>query len=319
MKYLLIYLSWLMTFSVYAEGLPRVEIETNMGNIVLELYPEKAPRTVKNFIQYAQEGFYENTIFHRVIPKFMIQGGGYTSQFEKKLTRDSIVNEANNGLKNLHGSVAIARHTNDPDSAAAQFFINGADNPSLDYVSTLTPKSWGYTVFGKVIEGMDVVEKIETVKTGKGGEFSKNVPIKPVIIQKVVVSNIPQNLDELEANAIATPKTPAISAVGMTGTAVKNTTEDNDEDVDEDVTDDAADDEEDDEETDDEDLTDDEEMDDADEDANDEDTETVDENEGLDNQVIKNKSPKVTTSKDNKPQPAPDAPSKPDTPEPLSE
>ncbi len=312
MKYLLVYLSLLMTYSVYAEDLPRVEIETNMGNIVLELYPEKAPRTVKNFIQYAQEGFYENTIFHRVIPKFMIQGGGYTSQFEKKLTHDSIVNEANNGLKNLHGSVAIARHTNDPDSATAQFFINTADNPSLDYVSTLTPKSWGYTVFGKVTEGMDVIEEIDAIKTGKGGEFSKNVPITPVIIQKVTVSNIPQNLDELEANAIATPKTPAISAVGMTGATVKNTVKDDDE------TDDAADDEEaddedsTDEETDDEDLTDDEEMDDTDrDDEEDEESETVDVNQGLDNSA--------TNSKDNKPQPALDMPSKPDTPEPLSE
>lgn len=302
MKYLAICLSLFMTLSVYADVLPRVEIETNMGNIVLELYPAKAPRTVKNFIQSIQEGFYEETIFHRVIPKFIMQGGGYNSQFEKKPTGNAIVNEADNSLKNLRGTVAMAHHTDDPNSATTQFFINIADNPSLDYSSSITTKSWGYAVFGKVTEGMEVVDKIAKVKTGQGGEFSKNVPITPVIIKKMTVSDIPTNLDELEA--IETPKTPLIDKVGMTGDMANSKT-----------TDDSSDDESDAESDDDVDE------DDA-EDVNWDDDEDDIDNEAGDEEVAdteSDSSKKVPAHKNNEPQPAPDAPSKPDTPEPLSE
>ncbi|EIJ40959.1 peptidyl-prolyl cis-trans isomerase (rotamase) - cyclophilin family [Beggiatoa alba B18LD] len=177
------------TTSSYAAEppLPQVEIQTSMGKIVLELYPEKAPVTVYNFLTYAQEGFYTGTIFHRVIKDFMVQGGGYTADFEKKTTRPEIKNEANNGLKNLRGTVAMARSA-DPDSASSQFFVNVKDNYFLDYQSS-TPSGWGYTVFGKVTTGMDVVDKIQAVTTGAGGTFTKNVPEQAITIDGMKLKN----------------------------------------------------------------------------------------------------------------------------------
>lgn len=164
---------------------PRVEMETTMGNIVLELDPDKAPKTVANFLQYVQDGFYDDTIFHRVIDGFMIQGGGFTPDYQRKQTRAAIINEADNGLQNKTGTIAMAR-TMDPHSATAQFFINVADNEFLDH-SSKTPRGWGYAVFGRVIKGMDVVNKIKTVATGPGGPFPKDAPQTPVIIKKVTL------------------------------------------------------------------------------------------------------------------------------------
>ncbi len=164
-----------------ADSSVRVRIETNLGPMVIKLNPDKAPQTVANFLRYVDEGFYEETIFHRVIPDFMIQGGGFSAQYEKKKTHDAIPNEANNGLKNLRGTIAMAR-TSAPHSATAQFFINHADNGFLDYPGQ---DGWGYCVFGKVLEGMDVVDKIATVPTGPGGPFRKDVPKTTVMIEKV--------------------------------------------------------------------------------------------------------------------------------------
>ena len=163
---------------------PQVEIKTNVGTIRLELYPDKAPITVENFLKYAQDGHYDGTIFHRVIVNFMIQGGGMESSMKQKETRGSIKNEATNGLKNDTGTLAMAR-TSVVDSATAQFFINVKDNDFLNHRDT-TPQGYGYAVFGKVLSGMDVVKKIETVETGsKGGH--QDVPVKPVVIESVKV------------------------------------------------------------------------------------------------------------------------------------
>jgi peptidyl-prolyl cis-trans isomerase B (cyclophilin B) len=160
---------------------------TNMGDIVLELDREKAPKSVANFLNYVQEGFYDGTIFHRVIDGFMIQGGGFTQDFQKKSTHAPVENEANNGLQNVIGTIAMAR-TNDPHSATAQFFINVADNGFLDHRSP-TPRGWGYAVFGKVVEGMAVVDKIRKTPTGNGGPFPTDVPRTPVIIEKVTLGD----------------------------------------------------------------------------------------------------------------------------------
>jgi peptidyl-prolyl cis-trans isomerase A (cyclophilin A) len=156
---------------------PQVEIKTNMGTIVLELFPDKAPKTVENFLQYVKDGFFKGAIFHRVIPGFMIQGGGFNADLVQKQTRAPIQNEAGNGLKNDTGTIAMAR-TNDPHSATAQFFINVNDNQMLDF----TPGNAGYAVFGKVSKGMDVVKKIEAVQTGNRGGH-QNVPVKPIVIE----------------------------------------------------------------------------------------------------------------------------------------
>ena len=167
---------------------PQVVMTTNMGKITIELNAEKAPKSVGNFLNYVQQGFYNGTIFHRVISNFMIQGGGFTKDFQKKPTNAAIMNEAQNGLKNVKGSIAMAR-TNDPHSATAQFFINVKDNSFLDHRSP-TPRGWGYAVFGKVIKGMDVVEKIRNVKTGRKGPFGQDVPLKDVVIEKVELAGV---------------------------------------------------------------------------------------------------------------------------------
>jgi peptidyl-prolyl cis-trans isomerase B (cyclophilin B) len=164
---------------------PQVEVRTNMGSFVLELYPENAPGTVQNFLQYVKDGHYNGTIFHRVIPGFMIQGGGFTRQFEEKPTRAAIKNEAGNGLRNGVGMVSMAR-TADPHSATAQFFINVAENPTLDFKAPTT-EGYGYTPFGKVVKGMDVVERITKVPTGPGKPPHADVPVKPVIIERIRV------------------------------------------------------------------------------------------------------------------------------------
>ena len=159
--------------------MPYVELETTMGNIVIELNQEKAPNTVANFLEYVKSGHYDGTIFHRVIDGFMIQGGGMDANMTEKSTNAPIQNEADNGLKNEVSTIAMAR-TSDPHSATAQFFINVKDNSFLNF-SGKNPQGWGYAVFGKVIEGMDIVNKIKGVPTGKYG-FHADVPTTPVVI-----------------------------------------------------------------------------------------------------------------------------------------
>ena len=161
-----------------------VTLHTSMGDITLELDAEKAPKTVANFLQYARDGFYDGTIFHRVISNFMIQGGGMTADMAQKTTGAPVDNEANNGLKNKCGTIAMAR-TNDPHSATAQFFINVTDNGFLDHTAP-TAQGWGYAVFGRVTAGMDVVEKIKAVATGSKG-FHQDVPKEAVTIERVTV------------------------------------------------------------------------------------------------------------------------------------
>ena len=162
----------------------KVTMETSMGTISLELNEEKAPETVKNFAQYAKDGHYDGTVFHRVIDGFMIQGGGFTKDMNQKKTREPIRNEAMNGLKNARGTIAMAR-TMVVDSATSQFFINLVDNGFLDFQSP-SPQGFGYAVFGKVTDGMDVVDKIAKVKTGSVGPY-QNVPEVSVVIKKVTV------------------------------------------------------------------------------------------------------------------------------------
>jgi peptidyl-prolyl cis-trans isomerase A (cyclophilin A) len=161
-------------------GNPRVLIQTSMGDIELELNQDKAPRSVENFLRYVDEGFYDGTIFHRVINGFMIQGGGFTRDMERKITHDPIPNEAKNGLKNKRGTIAMAR-TSSPHSATSQFFINHMDNDNLDYPSF---DGWGYAVFGHVVKGMDTVDKIADVYTTKRRGM-RNVPEEPVVIEHI--------------------------------------------------------------------------------------------------------------------------------------
>ena len=159
---------------------PRVLIETTAGSITVELNPTRAPLSVKNFLEYVDSGFYEGTIFHRVVAGFVIQGGGYTTDLKLKPTRPNISNESGNGLSNLRGTVAMAR-TGEPHSADSQFFVNLVNNDRLDPM----PTRWGYAVFGEIVEGMDVVDDIGYRATGPAGPFAKDVPAAPIIIEKV--------------------------------------------------------------------------------------------------------------------------------------
>ena len=163
-----------------AKGNPMVTMQTNLGEFTIELYPDKAPKTVENFLNYVNRGFYTGTTFHRVVPGFVIQGGGLNASMQLKATDKPIKNEADNGLKNLHYTLSMAR-TNDPDSASSQFFVNLADNPFLDHTSK-TVDGWGYAVFGKVVKGMEVVDKIGAVPTTSRG-YHKDVPKEPVVIE----------------------------------------------------------------------------------------------------------------------------------------
>ena len=163
---------------------PQVKLNTNKGRIVLELNNEKAPITVANFLEYVRDGFYDGVIFHRVIDGFMIQGGGFDENFKEKATRDAIENEADNGLSNDVGTIAMAR-TQAPHSASAQFFINVKNNSFLNHTSK-TAQGWGYAVFGKVVEGMDVVEAIKGVRTGNRG-YHADVPLENVVIESAKI------------------------------------------------------------------------------------------------------------------------------------
>ncbi len=162
---------------------PVVVIETSMGDITVRLNPNKAPGSVENFLAYVNDGYYDGTIFHRVISNFMIQGGGFTADFQKKSTRAAIKNEAGNGLKNRRGTIVMAR-TNEIHSATSQFFINVQDNDSLNYKGP-SAQAYGYAVFGSVTDGMDVVDKIRKVKTGSKGPFPKDVPAETVLIKTI--------------------------------------------------------------------------------------------------------------------------------------
>jgi cyclophilin family peptidyl-prolyl cis-trans isomerase len=167
---------------------PVVEMVTSAGTVRMELFADKAPKTVENFLQYTKERFYDGTVFHRVIPGFMVQGGGFTADMEQKKTREAIANEAQNGLKNETGTIAMAR-TSNPHSATAQFFINVANNEFLNFTGP-TQQGFGYCVFGRVTQGMDIVAKIVAVPTGNRSGH-QNVPLKPIVIQslRVVSSN----------------------------------------------------------------------------------------------------------------------------------
>jgi len=162
---------------------PKVKMETSKGTVILELYADKAPKTVENFLHYTNTGAYDDTIFHRVIKNFMNQGGGFTIDYSKKKMGAPILNEADNGLKNLRGTIAMAR-TNDPHSATNQFFINTNTNSFLDHTNK-SMRGWGYAVFGAVISGMDVMDRIANLKTGAGGPFNQDVPQEPVVILKM--------------------------------------------------------------------------------------------------------------------------------------
>ena len=187
-KALILFMCWIIvsTGTVWADTTnPRIHVQTSLGLMVIELDAKAAPKTVKNFLQYAASGFYNQTIFHRIIKGFMIQGGGLTPDMNKKKTNPPIVNEANNGLKNRRGSIAMARTMN-PNSATAQFFINTVDNPNLDFTAKTT-QGWGYCVFGQVVEGLETLDKIENVPTTmQGGR--RDVPVDPVMIKSVTVA-----------------------------------------------------------------------------------------------------------------------------------
>lgn len=165
-----------------AEGAPQVKFQTSLGDFVVELNPEKAPKTVENFLQYVKAKHYDGTIFHRVIPNFMVQGGGYTVKYDQKIMRPPVVLEANNGLKNDLGTIAMAR-TQDPNSATSQFFINVKDNAALNARGNAD----GYTVFGRVVSGMDTILKIKDVPTGPGGPFPTDAPKTPVLINSATL------------------------------------------------------------------------------------------------------------------------------------
>lgn len=197
MKHLLlsvfIFLPWLASAqqaestpgNPFEKELPTVVIHTSKGEIKVELYEDQAPVTVKNFLDYAGKGRYDGTIFHRVIPGFMIQGGGFDADLAQQPTEAPIKNEADNGLSNERGTLAMAR-TNDPDSATAQFFINVVDNTALDHRGKQSGRTWGYAVFGRVVEGMEVVDEIRFVPTEARGPH-QDVPIEPVIIERVEI------------------------------------------------------------------------------------------------------------------------------------
>jgi len=191
MKIFFRYLATLLfavSFSALAEGdkaLPQVKLETSLGDIIIELNADKAPNTVENFLTYVNDGFYNGTVFHRVIKDFMIQGGGFTEDFKQKSPNAPIKNEANNGLSNVRGSVAMAR-TGDPHSATAQFFINTVDNNFLDFRGE-QGAAWGYAVFAEVVEGMDVLDAIRIVETGSKGSFPTDAPNDNIVIINATV------------------------------------------------------------------------------------------------------------------------------------
>ncbi|OOG60098.1 peptidylprolyl isomerase [Rhodanobacter sp. C03] len=189
-----------------ASPAPQVLLRTSQGNITLELYPDKAPKSVANFLQYVRDGFYDGTLIHRAIPGYLVQGGLYTRDLQPKRTRPAIVSEADNGLSNLRGTLAVARGA-DPNSGTAQFFFNLVDNRRLDFVGNQSGLTWGYTVFGKVTKGMDVVDKIAAMPTHALGPFAGDVPNPLVLIESahVVGEEAPAPAASAKAPAAVTP------------------------------------------------------------------------------------------------------------------
>jgi len=189
MRHLIAILLSMVSIGLAAGPKPKVKLTTSLGIIVMELEPEATPKTVENFLKYVKKGHYKGTIFHRVINGFMIQGGGYVDYLGKKRTDAPIPNEADRataaGLKNKRGTVAMAR-TPDPDSAAAEFYINVVDNPALDFKGKTNANTWGYCVFGRVVQGLDVVDRIKSVKTSNKRSDFLNLPVKPVVITEAV-------------------------------------------------------------------------------------------------------------------------------------
>ena len=179
--------------------LPRVRMETTLGNIIIELNTTAAPKTVENFLSYVNDGFYNSTIFHRVIKGFMIQGGGFLEDMQQKNAKAAITNEANNGLQNRRGTIAMAR-TNNPHSASSQFFINTVNNTSLDFKAK-TGRGWGYCVFGKVVDSMDVVDAIEKQSTTVKNPY-RDVPVTPIIIKNAMLINKPDTMAAPEIKEI---------------------------------------------------------------------------------------------------------------------
>ena len=178
---------------IHISGHTKVRIETTLGNFVVDLDANRAPSTVQNFLQYVVDGHYEGTIFHRVAAGFIVQGGGYLPDLTLKPAERQVINESGNGLSNLRGTIAMARG-NDPHAADSQFYINLVDNPNLNP----RPTRWGYAVFGEVVEGMDVVDLIGAVPTGAAGEFDRDVPVDPIVIERIVLLDREENADEAE-------------------------------------------------------------------------------------------------------------------------
>ena len=193
---------------------PQVLLRTSQGDIMLELYPDKAPKSVANFLQYVRDGFYDGTLMHRAIPGYLVQGGLYTRDLQPKRTRPAIASEADNGLSNLRGTMAVARGA-DPSSGTSQFFFNLVDNRRLDFVGNQSGLTWGYTVFGKVIKGMDVVDKIAALPSRALGPFASDVPNPLVLIESAHVVG-----EEAPAPAASAP-TPAKATPTTTKPAVK--------------------------------------------------------------------------------------------------
>ena len=192
----------LVTFAAQAAGPERVRVSTNFGSFVIELQRDRAPLTVENFLNYVRSGHYTNTLFHRVISGFLIQGGGVGTDYKAKPALKSVVNEAGNGLKNFRGTVGLARASG-PHTGDAQFFINVADNADLDPL----PTRWGYAVFGKVVEGMEVVDRISVSPTGAQGPYKQDAPLQAVVIQKVEI--LSENAAPAAAKAAAPATSPA--------------------------------------------------------------------------------------------------------------
>jgi peptidyl-prolyl cis-trans isomerase A (cyclophilin A) len=210
-KFALLFLIWLSFCNPAFAANPQIEFQTNMGSFIVELYPDKAPKTVENFLNYVKNGFYEGTIFHRVIHKFIIQGGGLTADMQSKPTFPPVPNEANNGLRNEPGALSMARAFN-PDSATAQFFINLDDNKMLNYYKP-EPSLMGYTVFGKVIRGMDIAHKIGRIPTQAVGKLA-DVPQEIIVIEKAALLETPIIAEESNRTGEALPATPKSSKKG---------------------------------------------------------------------------------------------------------
>jgi len=186
---------WLsLASSICLAEAPRVVLSTTQGDMIIELADDRAPVTVENFLKYVEEGFYDGTIFHRVIEGFMIQGGGFDEKYKRKSTRSAIANEASNGLRNQRYTISMAR-TNSPHSATSQFFINAEDNINLDHQGP-TPRGWGYAVFGRVVDGQDIVDKISQVSTGPGGPFSRDAPREKIIINEIAIIGGVESIEE---------------------------------------------------------------------------------------------------------------------------